>query len=170
MTTSIANVNVSEAQEDDKFVLRQLHEFYEYDFSEYLGTDVNAHGTYDCKYLDLYWREPNLHPYLIRVAEKLAGFVLVNDRGDFGPDRRCLNHFFIITKYRKRGVGLAAAIRIFDKTPGKWEVKQHPDHTGSTIFWRKVVDRYTGGNFKECECEIHGRMYLTQTFETSTSV
>ena len=38
----------------DKEVLRRLIEFYDYDFSEILGWDVNEHGTFGYRYFDQY--------------------------------------------------------------------------------------------------------------------
>ena len=53
-------------------LLRQLLEFYCYDFSEYLETDVNEHGKFEYQYLDSYWIESGRHPYFIKVEGKYA--------------------------------------------------------------------------------------------------
>lgn len=85
--TSASDVQVREAAADEKPILRQLLELYEYDFSEFEGTDVGPHGFYGYRYLDHDWTEPDRHPYLIRVDDNLAGFVLVNRHTVSGQGR-----------------------------------------------------------------------------------
>ena len=58
-------VELVEATYDQKPVLRKLMEFYQYDFSEYEHTDVNAHGEFGYKYLDNYWTEPDRTPLFV---------------------------------------------------------------------------------------------------------
>ena len=50
-------VELLKVEKKHKTVLRQLLEFYCYDFSEYLKTDVNEHGKFEYQYLDSYWLE-----------------------------------------------------------------------------------------------------------------
>ena len=72
------NIEITKAEKDHKTVLRQLLEFYCYDFSEYLQTDVNTHGKFEYPYIDAYWIESDRHPYFIKVDGKYAGFILIN--------------------------------------------------------------------------------------------
>ncbi len=107
----------------DKPVLRHLIELYLYDFSEFTGEDVGDHGLFGYRYLDHYWTEPDRHPFFIRVGERLAGFVLVRKcPGDDGDSESSIAEFFVMRKYRRRGVGRVAARRVFDMFPGRWEV------------------------------------------------
>lgn len=147
--TSARDVQVREATLDEKPILCQLLELYEYDFSEFEGTDVGPHGLYGYRFLDHYWTEPDRHPYLIRVDGNLAGFVLVNRHTFSGEDRWSVAEFFVMRKYRGRGVGALAAAFVFDLHAGAWEVKQVASHPGSTAFWRRVIGRYTGGKYEE---------------------
>ena len=142
-------IAVTEAALDEKPILRRILELYEYDFSEFEGTDIGPHGFSGYKYLDHYWTEPSCHPYLIRVDSQLAGFVLVNRQGVSGEDRWSIAEFFIMRKYRKQGIGAFAAAFVFDLWPGKWEVSQSAAHPASTIFWRKVIGSYTHGQYEE---------------------
>ncbi len=149
------NIKISEAVLDEKPLLRQLLELYEYDFSEFEGTDVGPHGLFGYNYLDHYWTEPDRHPYLIRVDSQLAGFILVNRHGISGEDRWSIAEFFVMRKYRKLGIGAFAAVFVFDLWPGKWEVSQSAAHPASTVFWRKVIGSYTAGQYEEHPYEEH---------------
>ena len=62
---------------EQKSVLIQMMELYNYDFSVYSNDDINEHGYYGYPYLDHYWTEDTRYPYFIRVDGRLAGFVLV---------------------------------------------------------------------------------------------
>ena len=137
-------------REEEKSVLRQLLELYAYDFSEYDGADVNEHGLYGYTYFDYYWTEATRHPFFIRVDGKLAGFVLVNQYCYVvkEPGTKSIAEFFVMRKYRRKGIGRSVAFQVFDKFPGKWEVIQHGENEPSKIFWELVIRDYTNDNFK----------------------
>lgn len=135
---------------EEKEILRNLLEKYDYEFSQYTKVDINNLGLFGYDYFDYYWTEKNRFPYFILVDGKLAGFVLVNDfpeveniKTDF-----CLSEFFVLYKYRKQGVGSIAAKKAFDLHRGKWQLKRHPHNIASVYFWDKVVNEYTNGNYK----------------------
>ena len=144
------NIELIEVKEAEKSVLRRLVELYNYDFSEYDQADVNAHGLYRYKYLDHYWTEEARHPFFIKVDGELAGFVLVSDYcyvlKDAGANS--IAEFFVMRKYRRRGVGRIVACEIFAKFPGKWEVLQCRTNIPSIRFWEKIVGEYADGSFE----------------------
>jgi predicted acetyltransferase len=74
------NIDVARASVEEKPLIQRMLELYEYDFSEYEGTDLDSHGCFGYPNLDLYWLEPTRHPFIVRVDGRLAGFVLVNQR------------------------------------------------------------------------------------------
>ncbi len=148
------HVEVTKALVEDSSVLRHLLELYMYDFSEFAGWDVNDHGLFGYKYLDHYWTEPDRIPFLIRVGGKLAGFVLVriHERDDGGSEAS-IAEFFVMRKYRRRGIGRTVAWRVFDMFPGRWEVSQLKENASGRAFWRDVIAGYTGGSFTETTSE-----------------
>ena len=151
---------------NEKPILRQLLELYEYDFSESEGMDIGPHGFFGYKYLDHYWTDPDRHPYLLRMDNHLAGFVLVNRHGVSGEDRWSIAEFFVLRKYRRQGIGAFAAASVFNLWPGKWEVSQSAAHPASTVFWRKVIGRYTNGQYEERQGEAELSRGPCQFFES----
>jgi len=118
-----------------------------YDISEYMGWNCNAEGRWDgCNELPDYWEKPNHHPYLIRVNDSVAGFVLVRPFPR-EPDRLEIGDFFVARKFKGRGVGKASAFRVFDTHPGKWMVRVLNGNRGARAFWTNVVGVYTQGAF-----------------------
>ena len=163
------NIEVREAAFAEKPILRQLLELYEYDLSEFEGSDIGPHGFYGYRYLDHYWTEADRHPYLIRVAGQIAGFALVNRHGVSGEDRWTIAEFFVLKKYRGQGVGEYAAAHVFDLRPGKWEVGQLAAHPGSHTFWRKVIRRYTNGRYEERQADAGSGFGPIQLFDNTAT-
>ena len=140
------NLEVQPAQVADKPALRNLLQLCLHDYSEFNGEEVDEHGIFDYGYLDYYWTEPGRYAFLARLDGKLAGFVLVRQ-----PDpNQAVYHvaeFFILRKYRGRGVGRQVACWIFDHFAGQWMVSQEACNLQAQTFWRKIIAEYTAGNF-----------------------
>jgi predicted acetyltransferase len=147
----IVNIEVSPASVEERPVLRHLMELYQYDFSEFDGADTSALGLYDYPYLDHYWVEPERSPFLVRVNGSLAGFVLVARYNYLTgmKDTWVMAEFFIMRKYRHQGIGEHTARFIFNQFPGAWQVGQIVENSAAIAFWRKVISRYTSGNYTE---------------------
>jgi predicted acetyltransferase len=135
----------------DKAVLRQMLQLYQYDFSEIEGTELNADGFYEYRYLDLYWSEEGRTPFFIRENEQLAGFVLVNRHTLVIKAGWCLAEFFILRKYRRRQLGRAAAFAAFDRFRGEWEVRQTRTNVVAQAFWKKTIGAYTSERYQLLE-------------------
>lgn len=147
------HVEVVPVLEEEKTILSQLIELYEYDFSEYENTDVNALGRYGYSYLDYYWTEPNRYAYFIKVDGKLAGFVMVCGYCyvSKGEDTLFMAEFFVMRKYRKHGIGKMAAKNVFDLHKGKWELTVHPKNPVSIKFWNSVIKNSVGHDYQKLE-------------------
>lgn len=155
------HIEVIPAALREKAVLRHLLELYKHDLSEFTGEGVDAHGLFGYRYLDHYWTEPERWPFLFTAravgaaaeAEepRLAGFALVTDRTLLPESAggRDLAEFFVLRAYRRRGAGAAAARQLFDRFPGRWEVRELAENAPAIAFWRRVIDRYTGGRWRE---------------------
>lgn len=116
-------------------MVRRLLELNAHDFSAIDGRDLGPHGEYGYPYLDHYWIESeNRHPFVITVDGKIAGCALVRagDPHEFGE-------FFIVSKYRRGGVGTAVAHTIFLEFPGAWLVHETPGNDAAVAFWRRAI-------------------------------
>ncbi len=168
------NITLTPATLGEKPILERLMQLYLYDFTEFDGDDVNDQGLYPNTYLPLYWLEPQRHPFLIRVAGKLAGFVLVrvDIDGLIDPPRKVnqIAEFFVLKKYRQGGIGAFAAQATFDQFPGKWEVDQIAENLPAQAFWRKIIARYTNGQFQEVFLNNDNHHGPIQTFNNQYPV
>ncbi|WP_018757209.1 hypothetical protein [Paenibacillus terrigena] len=70
-----------------------------------------------------------------------------------------LAHFFILRKYRKQGLGREVARTIFNSRLGEWELYQLVRNKPAQLFWTRVINEFTNGNYEEKYEE--GRRYQT---------
>ena len=149
-----AQLEVARATSSERLILRHLMQLYNYDFTEFDDADVDEFGLYRYDYIDHYWTDADRHAYLVRVTGKLAGFALIRiETLENGARRTNMSEFFIMRKYRGQGVGAAVARHLFDRYPGPWEVAELVSNLPAQAFWRKVIGRYTEGQFEDAAYE-----------------
>ena len=159
------SIEVIKAVIDDKPLIQRMMELYQYDFSEYEEIDLDSHGTFGYPWLDNYWEEKGRYPFIVRVESRLAGFVLVNQMTYLPGNEWAISEFFIMRKYRKRGVGKTVAFSIFDRFHGKWEVHELENNRPSQLFWRKVIAEYAHGQYSEINLNDERSKGPIQSFE-----
>ena len=139
------NVQIAPAGAEDESVIAALLQLYVYDFSEMLGLDVTDEGRYHVPPTE------GRDAFLLRVDGKLAGFALHIGKSRLTGEEGVhdVAEFFVLARYRRAGIGEQAARWLFDRFPGRWEVRQKAENTRAIAFWRRVIDRYTGGRFEE---------------------
>jgi predicted acetyltransferase len=147
------DVRLEEAGPEAVLVLRRLMQLYLYDLGSLDGWDVSAEGLYgNAERIERLWTEPGRRCFLITVGGALAGFALIHDRAEMaGPGTHEISEFFVLRKYRRRGVGARVATALFDMAPGPWEISQLASNLPAQAFWRAVVERYTGGAFTDVD-------------------
>ncbi|CAG0927391.1 hypothetical protein TFLX_00430 [Thermoflexales bacterium] len=133
-------------------LLRQLYELYCHDFSAMTQADLGEDGYWTGDdFLDP-WPD-DLHIYLIRVDQQWAGFAWIAFGSYADPQSASagflMDEFFVLRKYRRRGVGEWAAAWLFNHYPGQWEVGEIPENAEAQRFWRTIIDRYTDGQYRE---------------------
>ncbi|WP_223280083.1 GNAT family N-acetyltransferase [Nostoc sp. PA-18-2419] len=160
-------IKVLSASIDDKPLIQQMMELYQYDFSEFENQDLNEHGYFGYPYLDYYWIEGDRYPFIVRVGGKLAGFVLVNQFTYIPDSQYSMAEFFILRKYRQQGIGKLVAYQVFDRFCGKWEIYQINTNTVAQKFWRSVIAEYTTGKFREIAINDSHRQGTIQYFDNT---
>ena len=149
------NITIELVKKDEKEILRNLLEKYNYEFSLYDDRDVNDLGLYGYDYFDCYWTEENRYPFFVKVDGKLAGFVLLNDHSDLDTEiNYAISEFFVMYKYRRYGIGKYVVKYLFDNYKGKWQLKYHTKNEISQHFWLKIVDEYTNGKYEKTERDL----------------
>jgi len=143
------NVELRTPDRSERFVIRNMMELYLHDFSEFEDADLDEHGLFGYGDLDYFWFEPTHAAFLVTVDDKLAGFVLVDNEVMVDGNERSMCEFFVLRKYRRKGVGRQVACQVFDRLPARWEVRVIAQNTPAQAFWRTTVADYTRGVFQE---------------------
>ncbi len=142
-------VAVVTAGSDLAATVRNLNQLYLHDLSESAGWDAADDGRFPEEDVAGYWQDPRCHPFLVRVDGRLGGFAVVDGYSHLSGESgiRDIAEFFVLRKYRRIGVGRCAAGLLFERFPGRWEVRQLPGNTAATAFWLSTIGELTSGRF-----------------------
>lgn len=169
-----------ELQAPDYTLIQNLIRFYIYDMSEFTGWPCPENGLYGGVDDQPYYfgqtpdNEDALWPdgwtgqgYKVMVGGEIAGFCLVRHFHKDDIRLHDIGEFFIIRKFRHKGLGKQVAYAIFNRFPGRWQVRQLLDNHPAQQFWQKVIAAYTGDQFEDGIHSLtgHGEMRV-QTFTT----
>src|SRR5580704_1158083 len=146
------DVALVELPPSDELLLDRLMQLYAYDFSEFMGWDVDDTGRFPVGTpLASCWTTPWRHAFLIRAESHIAGFMILDERSRLTGDPTVVDvaELFVLRHYRRKGVGASAATRAFSMYPRSWEVRQTIANTAATAFWRRTIATYTDGVFSE---------------------
>lgn len=147
MSARTRDVRLDPAVADDRPAVARLWQLYLHELSAYDDSAPGADGFYDPgPYFDRYWSEADRFPYRLTVDGRVVGFALVRR---LDVDSHQMAEFFVVAGERRKGIGRAAARRIFDRFPGRWEVAQMRRNAPAQSFWRAVVQEYTAGRYDE---------------------
>lgn len=138
--------------------IQNLARFYVYDISEFMGQtedwEMPENGLYECIDLKKYWEDENSFPFLVRYENELAGFAIIDKKGSDPKVDFNMAQFFIIRKFKNKGIGRSIAEQCFKMFPGEWEVRVIPGNEGAYRFWRSTIKKYCDGNFSEYTREV----------------
>jgi predicted acetyltransferase len=163
-----ANFELIPAGPDQQSVLANLLELYAYDFSEFHEIELGADGRFGYKHLPLYWREPDRHPFLVKVDVNLAGLVLVNRGPELSGDNTVwdMAEFFIMRRYRRRGIGTCVAHEVWRQFPGRWEIRVMEANHSAHSFWAQAISAFAGEMILSSRIEHRGNVWQVFTFES----
>ena len=138
-------IQVIPAEVEQKPIIAQLYELYTYEMTDLADFDIGDNGFYGYSELPLYWTNANKHPYLVWVNKKLAGFILVQQGSPIDEDQDIwdIAEFFIMRKFRKKGVGQFAMQQILEKYNGRWQVRVWDNNKVAHAFWDSIIKKFS---------------------------
>jgi len=165
-----SSLSFQPASSKERELLENLAQFYYHDFSEVLEMYVDDDGRFGDVDLTPYWVDDWRHPFLLRVDEKIAGFALISERSKITGKSGVFDvtEFFVLRRFRRQGVGRAAAFAAFDRFGGPWEVRQREENPNATAFWRRAIHEYTRGDYEETRWVRPQWSEIVQTFSTAS--
>ena len=136
------DIDLEEVSIDEKAVLRKLLKDYQREIKGIKEPD-------EYKYLDSYWEDVNRYAFFVKVGESIGGFVLVNRHTVLKREANSIAEFYILKCFRGGGIGRKAALMVFERLKGKWEVAEMMENKLAQKFWRSVIGDYTGDKYEE---------------------
>jgi predicted acetyltransferase len=146
MKRASAAIKIYRASVEDMPIVANLLEFYAYEFSESAQIDVGQDGRFGYEDLEDYWKFDTLHPYLMTVEGQYGGLALVQ-RGSLisdNPEVWDMEEFFIMRRYRRRGLGIALAKEVWGRHRGGWDIRVLDTNASALKFWSAAVEAECG--------------------------
>lgn len=152
-------IELCPASRHDEPVLQRLLELYSHELSDVADLPIGPDGLYGYRPLPKYWTEPERHPYLLRVDDELAGFVLVRQGSEVtgATDVWDMAEFFVLRRHRRHGLGVAAAHAAWQRHPGRWEIRVMEHNTAALGFWQRAVETYLHAPVEPASVDVPGK-------------
>lgn len=164
-------VKLDPAIASDSPLLSNLLQLYIHDLSDvFPQVELGYDGRYSYDRLPLYWSDAQRRfAFVIRCDGRPAGFAMATRGSPATPDPDVLDvaEFFVIRRYRRCGVGRAAAFLLWNLLPGKWTVRVLETNSGALAFWRDVVADYSKGTAIESKLSALPNAWRVFFFETA---
>lgn len=171
MTRSI-DVALERATAAHAVLLGNLLELYIHDLSAmFPHVKLGDDGRYGYPALPSYLSGgTDRRAFVIRCDGRIAGFALVRRGSPASDDPSVLDiaEFFVLRQFRARGVGRAAAMRLWDDTRGSWAIRASTGNSGAVTFWRNVIAEYAGERATESERSLGGSNWIVLCFDNSS--
>ena len=97
---------------------------------------ITVNGRYRDDRLRTYFAYDEHWAYQIQRYGDLAGFALIRKSE---PETYLIGEFFILSEFRKRGVGTAAVTELLRKFHGNWQIPFQTENSNAATFWRHTI-------------------------------
>jgi len=168
MHPDLAKIDLIPATPVHQPLLSNLLQLYIHDFSELIPLELEPNGRFAYPDLPLYWSETSRFPFLATVDGAWAGLVFI--RHVESPEEEQsywdMAEFFVLRRYRRRGVGTRLAHLAFKRFPGPWQVRVMESNAAATQFWRRAIEGFTGVSQSPTRSTIEGAQWWIFRFES----
>ena len=160
------DVEVIPAAPGQQPILANLLDLYAQDFREFVEVEFDPDGRFNYASLPLYWTEPTRHPFLITIEGAPAGFALVKQGSEISGDMTAwdMAEFFVLRAHRRRGIGTRFAHQVWQRFPGRWEVRLMESNRPALEFWQEAIQEFTGEPIRPARLEKDGKWWQIFSF------
>jgi len=165
-------LTLSAISQADGPLLGNLLELYIHDLSAiFVDVQLGPDGRFGYPSLPSYLSgSSDRFAFLIRCEQLVAGFALVTRGSPVAKDPSVLDiaEYFVLRRFRRCGVGRAAAGLLWDRLPGAWTVRAADVNPDAVAFWRRVVATYTNNSASESEHRDGSKNWVVFSFNNAT--
>lgn len=139
------NFILEKVEKNKENILKNLLEYYLYDFNMFYEDDLNENGKFEFVNTSDYILKNNYEAFFIKVKNNYAGFILINNNTRFANQPATkIEEFWIMPKYRKGLFAFKVLKYIFSMYIGEKEFIILKDNKR----WFKVFDYWLNKNYK----------------------
>ena len=136
-------IRLQTVQKKDRDLLWNINQKYLYEMTNFYDDPMDESGNYHYGHFDDYFSDPMRVAYFIFDDDVLVGFAMICPYSNIGQDPDyTMAEFTIFPAYRRKHFAFNAAKMIFDKHPGKWEIKYNEKNSGAKKLWIAVTALY----------------------------
>ena len=150
----MSTITVVPAKPEEKTLVANLLQLYLHDFSEVEALEINEEGVFDYRAFESFWNQPDHYIFIARYENRAVGFAFVqrgfhHEKKDRHDEQLIdMVEFFVLRRYRRKGVGYAMALHCFHTFPGKWQVRTDEANPGGAAFWKRVITDFSKHRFE----------------------
>lgn len=153
-TMDYSQLEVVPANAEDHSIMLNLARFYAYEISEFVPHKKNWEQSQDGLHdlgidFEKYWEKENCFPFLVRYQGEWVGFMIVDKEGSNSETDFNMAQFFVLRRFKSKGIGRYMAYYCFNHFQGEWEITVMPGNEGAYRFWRTILKQYTNNNLEE---------------------
>ena len=157
------NIELQPVTKSEKEILRNLVHLYLHDYSEFDNLEVGPDGQFSYPWFEAYFEDPGRFAYLVRIDKYLSGFVMVrSNSGDQDWDFQ-IAEFFILRRYRRKGLGSSVAQQVLNSRRGLWEIAYDSDNESASYLWNSISKLYSQVQLQADFGEKGRNRFLIQT-------
>ncbi len=169
---SLPKFELIAATRSHKSILADLLQLYIEEFSAFVTVPVGLDGRFVYKNLPSYLTEPAVILFSSASARNGPALSLSTRFRSLRPqssrEENCwdMAEFFVLDKYRRRGLGSNVAHAVWRAFPGRWEVRVMEWHKAAHVFWSESIAGFAGRKVASTPIEAHGRKWRVFAFDS----
>ena len=138
------NIILEKVKKEEKEILNNLLEYYQYDFNIFYNDDLNKNGKFEFINTDKYFNKKENQAFFVKVDEKYAGFILISKSTEYENKGSFIEEFWIMPKYRKGMFSFKVLKELSNIIKGKIEFIVLKENKR----WFKTLNYWIEKNFK----------------------
>ena len=152
------NLEIVTTDSSQKKTIWNLFQLYCYDSTDWDPEDVGVSGFYalDDGYFSQYWTVPGWSAHILKMANNIVGFLLIERSDVPGVNAPEFADLFILKKYRRQGIGKEVVQRVVVTSGQPWVITVFDDDTAAKAFWSNVFKQFDLSPIRELR-DPHGR-------------
>ena len=134
------SIQLAEVTQADACLVESMLNDYLSELSMHREVPVGAIDAASYPYLNAYRTERGRHAFIIRSDGDAVGFAFIRGPDSTGSREHQLAEFYVKPESRRLAIGRRAAVAIWQRFPGPWELQVHAQNSAAVLFWHACTE------------------------------